>query len=662
MTQQAAIKKRPTTTVSLQCLELHPNNVRRAAPAGIAELADSIARDGLLNPLTVCSHPTEAQIMLVPAGGRRLAALQLLAKQKRIPEDYGVPVTVVQPEEAEIISLTENQMREQMHPIDQFLAFKAQVDAGQPIPDVAARFGVTETFVKQRLKLASVSPKLIDVYRVGKMTLEQLQAFSVNDNHTRQEEVWKEIKSSRWDDDPDDIKRELFNDQTGADDTRLKFVGLKAYQKAGGAVIEADLFAEKGDETKTLSDPDLLERLALEKLQKRAAKLQKDEGLAWCEAMTDFNFYDGKFSRVPTSHREMTKAEAKQYNDIEKKLEAKQKELDTCQDADDVDDALEDRLIDEINALEGQRDAIDEACLVPHPDAQEYIGAVVSLTLNGQVGIERNLIRKDDLKKLKPMEKPVQNSGTTNDEQPPEPTAGHSEKLVKKLLAHKTAILRNQIAKTKSGLGIMVYHMLIDIDEGMHFEDDLNMMGFGGPLLLNTRTIGLHEADDIEDSKAVLELKQQESKLLEPIRKHLKSVKSTSPGDRPRALYNFIMDAPMDYQLELLSFLVATQMYSGKRDMEIIEQDFMSDAETADYWKPTRASYFDQVPKAQIVAAVTEKYGEERGAHLAKLTKSEAADRAEDELKDSKWLPAPMKVTPKAPPAKSTKPKKAAAA
>lgn len=629
--------------IPLNKLERHPDNVRKMKPSGITELAASIERDGLLQNLTVVDGLTKGKHLVI-AGARRLAALQLLAKNKKIPQDFAVPCRVVTPADAEAVSLAENQMREQMHPIDQFLAFKAQVDAGQPIPDVAARFGVTEQFVKQRLKLAAVSPKLIDEYRAGKMTLEQLQAFTVTGDHERQLEVWNEVKNSRWDNEPSDIKSTLLNDAVEADDERLKFVGVQAYQKAGGAIIEADLFADKGDESKTLSDPELLERLAIEKLQKRAAKLQKDEGLAWCEPIINFNLYGSDYARVPTTTRDMTKAEAKQYKAIEDKLEAKQKELDAMQESGVEDDEAEEKLCDEIQELEDQRDAIDEACTIPHPDAQQYAGAVVSIDRKGKIEIERNLIRNGDLKQLKKI-KPAQQQGKSEDDGDADPApaaeSGHSEKLVRKLTAHKTAILRNQIAKRKDGAGIMAYHLLIDLVQGMNIED-LDLMCAEAPLTLHSRTASLNDADDIESSKALQEFKQREVELLAPIRKALKGAKDNIE----QALYDYIMSETTDYQLELLTFLVATQVHlvPGAVKTEVIERDFLSDLIVAEYWQPTRASYFDHVSKAQIVAAVTEKMGEERGAHLAKLTKPEAADRAEEALKDSGWLPGPMRV------------------
>src|SRR3546814_6605242 len=91
---------------------------------------------------------------------------------------------------AEEDSLAENVHREPLHPLDQFRAMQKLVAQGSDIETVAATFMVTPAVVKQRLKLADVSPKLHDIYAEDGMTLDQLMAFSVASDHARQEQVW----------------------------------------------------------------------------------------------------------------------------------------------------------------------------------------------------------------------------------------------------------------------------------------------------------------------------------------------------------------------------------------------------------------------------------------------------------------------------------------
>ena len=80
-----------------------------------------------------------------------------------------------------------------MHPADQFDAFKTLVEKGTPIEDVAGRFGVTALVVKQRLKLANVSPALVALFREDTVTLEQMMALAVTDDHEAQERVWDAV-------------------------------------------------------------------------------------------------------------------------------------------------------------------------------------------------------------------------------------------------------------------------------------------------------------------------------------------------------------------------------------------------------------------------------------------------------------------------------------
>ena len=85
------------------------------------------------------------------------------------------------------MGLTENVQREAMHPGEQFDAFAALVAEGRPVEDIAADFGVTPLVVRRRLKLANVSPRLLADYRADAITLDQLMALAITDDHTAQE-------------------------------------------------------------------------------------------------------------------------------------------------------------------------------------------------------------------------------------------------------------------------------------------------------------------------------------------------------------------------------------------------------------------------------------------------------------------------------------------
>jgi len=170
-------------------LVLSQANVRRIkAGVSIEELAEDIARRTLLQSLTVRpvldDDGAETGTFEIPAGGRRYRALELLVKQKKLARTAPVPCVVRTEGLAEEDSLAENVQRAPLHPLDQFRSFR---DLSEE--EIAATFFVSVQVVKQRLKLAAVSPKLLEVYAEDGMTLDQLMAFTVNPNYERQEQV-----------------------------------------------------------------------------------------------------------------------------------------------------------------------------------------------------------------------------------------------------------------------------------------------------------------------------------------------------------------------------------------------------------------------------------------------------------------------------------------
>ena len=118
---------------------------------------------------------------------------------------------------------------------------------------------MTPAVVKQRLRLASVSEKLLDIYAEDGMTLEQLMAFTVTTDQARQEQVWEALRQS-YNKEPYLIRRQLTESAVRATDRRARFVGLESYEAAGGAVLR-DLFENDGGGW--LQDVALLDRLAI---------------------------------------------------------------------------------------------------------------------------------------------------------------------------------------------------------------------------------------------------------------------------------------------------------------------------------------------------------------------------------------------------------------
>ncbi|MVA27875.1 ParB/RepB/Spo0J family partition protein, partial [Agrobacterium vitis] len=197
-------------------LILSQSNVRRIkAGVSIEDLAVSIARRGLIQSLHVRpvldADGQETGMFEVPAGGRRYQALAILVKQKRLAKTAPVPCVVGDAASGilmEEISFAENDERVPPHPLDQYRAFQTMRDKGMTEEDIAAAFLIDVNVVKQRLRLASISPVLLDIYAEDGIELKQLMAFTVSQDHARQEQVWAAIKDG-WQKEPWQIRRML---------------------------------------------------------------------------------------------------------------------------------------------------------------------------------------------------------------------------------------------------------------------------------------------------------------------------------------------------------------------------------------------------------------------------------------------------------------------
>lgn len=214
--------------------------------------------------------------------GRRVAQL-LRVKRKEIRKTELIPVRVDTTNDPHEISLDENVTRTGMHPADQFEAFR---DLGERLgygaEAIAARFGVSASIVRQRLRLGAVSPALMAIYRQGDLTLEQLMAFAVCNEHARQEQVYEGLS---WNKSPSTIRQAMTERHVRASDRRARFVGAEAYAEAGGTILR-DLFTEDGGGW--FEDVALLDRLTSEKLASLADEVQTSEGWAWVEAAIDY--------------------------------------------------------------------------------------------------------------------------------------------------------------------------------------------------------------------------------------------------------------------------------------------------------------------------------------------------------------------------------------
>ena len=603
-------------------------NARTAPRLSIPELAASISRVGLLQNLIVILAADGEQYEVV-AGDRRLTALKLLAKKKRIAADHDVPCLLVPDASARTVSLAENLLREQMHPADQFEAFAALVKEGRPIEDIAADFGVSPLTVQRRLKLANVSSRLMADYRTGTVTLEQLMALTITDDHAAQEAAY--YSAPEWQRGASALRERLTEREIDATHSLVRFVGLDAYTKAGGG-LRRDLFADDDSGT-YLTDAALLETLVRGKLDALAEDV-RGEGWAWVEAVPHMSHADRQtFQNAPRQRREPTAREARRIASLQGRLDKIDTTLEEAYDAEDEDKVttLEERR----EQVAGELQAIEDVLQDYAPDVRAVAGAIVTLDREGEAVIHRGLLREAEAKALRTLHRLRQgfaeggtamneDEGDADDEAPK--TANVSDRLAQRLSAHRTAALQIEVARHPHvALAALVHGMVQTVLQPDAYSDGLPL---GVRLTVKDRLEGM--APDWPESSAAVALRT------------LQEVAGKALPQDSAELFATLLAKSQDQLVRLLAVCVAstvdvvtpraTQHQPGEELAQAVGLDM------AAWWKPTADSYFRHVSKAVILAAV-EQFAPSHVARLSKLKKADIASEAERLAEGTGWMP-----------------------
>ena len=661
----------PSRDIPFDKLVLSQSNVRRIkAGVSVEELAEDIARRGLLQSLNVRpvldADGVETGVFEIPAGGRRFQALSLLVKQKRLAKTAPIPC-IVRDGASEILaeddSLAENMQRIALHPLDQFRAFQALREKGQGEEAIAAAFFVTAQIVKQRLKLASVAPALLEVYAEDGMTLEQLMAFTVNPDHARQVQVWDAVKNS-WNKEPSAIRRMLTETSVRASDRRAVFVGLGAYEVAGGVVLR-DLF--HGDDGGWLDDPALLDRLVAEKLQAEAESLAS-EGWKWIEVATDLPYgYSHGLRRLAGDPAPMTDEETAAHAVLLAEYRALEEEY-----------SGQDEYPEEIDARLGQlemaMEALEQRTLIYDEAEIARAGVFVTLDRDGSLAVYRGYVRPED----EPREESsvqdgdgaavmgqggnVDGSGwqhsrtsvggtviTTGgqpigadlpDEEEDGALKPLPERLVMELTAHRTLALREAIGRSPEvALTLLLLKLVTDTFR--------TSSASGSCLEASVRHVYMSaQAPDLKDSIV--------AKLVDE--RHAAWEADLPLGD-DAALWDYLTVLDQGSRLALLAHCLSfginalhekvnpygAGISASGLTRRMTHADLVARAVDLDMvetgWEPTVDGYLNRVPKARILEAVREAKGEGTAQLLDHLKKGEMATEAERLLKGSGWLP-----------------------
>jgi ParB family transcriptional regulator, chromosome partitioning protein len=635
-------------------LVLSQSNVRRVkAGVSIEELATDIARRTLLQSLTVRpvldEHGAETGMFEIPAGGRRYRALELLVKQKRLARNAPIPCVVRTEGIAEEDSLAENIQRAPLHPLDQFRAFMTLREKGQSEEEIAAVFFVSVNVVKQRLRLASVSPKLHEAYAEDEMNLDQLMAFSVNPDHERQEQVWEAIQRS-YNKEPTQIRRLLTEGAVRASDKRARYAG-EAYEAAGGLIMR-DLF--QADDGGWLQDACLLDRLVTGRLERDAAAVRA-EGWKWAEVAPGFPYGHTYGMRVisgvqPPLTEEQTATIAALQAEMEKIEEA-------YAEADEYPDDVADRL----NEIEETLAAINDR--PPVYDAADIAraGAFVSIDGSGQLRVERGYFRREDEPLVHaPGDGDADASDEAGEDVSEGPEAGAadvqrtvvtaaggeteleedegfrplSDKLLTELTAYRTLALREAVGNDPGIAYLAALHVLClklfyryALDSCLEIDGKSVMFGNQAPGLGDT---WLAARVDARHRNWAEQLPDDPGALWDAL--------TAFDSDSREALFAHCVSLTVNAVHEAFNRRPKAHAHAA-RLAETVSLDMVAAG-----WTPTVDNYLGRVTKARILEAVREAKGEQSAQSIDHLKKGDMAAEAERLLEGTRWLPEPLRT------------------
>ncbi|WP_072387097.1 ParB/RepB/Spo0J family partition protein [Hyphomicrobium sp. CS1BSMeth3] len=567
--------------IPLNKLVLSEQNVRRTLTnAGIAELAANIAAQGLHQNLNVILR--DDGTAEVTAGGRRLRALKLLADDGTIPADWPVPcLPLAAREDAREVSLAENTMRAPMHPDDEFEAFNNLVTSGVPIEDVAARYGVTPAVVKQRMKLAAVSPKLRKLFREGKMTLQQVMAFTLTDDVKKQEKAWRGL--DQWErEDADNIKAVLTENSIPGHHKLARFVGLKAYEKAGGTITR-DLFDD--DNAVHFDNPELLQQLAEQKLEAEAAKLQK-EGWAWTKATIDPQYATPYGHLTPINEPD---PEDPEYEAAEQRMEE-----------------------------EGPQYSAEQ---------METAGTTLSITHDGRLSITRGLVM--------PKSKADAAPGKENEiAQPPKPE--YSNRLMDELAHQHTNALRHALAQDPNIALVTLTHALTSqvLYDGRATS------------ALNIRAISFNTTrpefvPNPEECPAIAALDAARAAWMKKLPKDEGKLFAWLMKQEPATITELLT---FSTALTLQATIPPNTAEHDRRPVaQQVAKSLTSGFDMAAHWEATAEGFLGRLSKAQLAKALEETKQAPLAERILKMKREDAIRETARALKGKGWLPTPLK-------------------
>lgn len=633
-------------------LELSQKNVRNIkSGVSLEDLANDIALRGLLMSLNVRpilgKNQEETGRYEVPAGGRRYRALELLIKQKRMAKAEPIPCIVKRggATSVEDDSLAENAHRLQLHPLDQFRAFQTLHLQGLGEEEIAARYFVSVSTVRQRLRLASVSPRLLDLYANEEIKLEQVMAFSITNDHVRQEQVWDTVSRSHVHE-PYYIRRLLTETAVRATDRRAVYVGIETYEAAGGLVMR-DLFEQ--DQGGWLQDPALLEQLVFEKLKVDAEKLKAAEGWKWVDAAIDFAYgHASGLRRFYGDRAELTADELARHEQVKTEYDRLDAEYAEAEEHCAETETRLEELGNELDRLNDRPYVFDSAEIARG-------GAFISLGASGELQIERGFVRPEDDPVVEvhdadagnhPGDDGVSSSttgGITFNGKPvavePEDEEDDrirplSDRVIEDLTATRTIALRNALVGDPVIAFVAALHAFV--------LKTFFVYGSDSCLEVTMQSAKFGQTHGLGDTVWAREIEQRHE---------------AWGHDLPKSsaeLWAYLLTLDDASRQALFAHCVSLSLNAvvqpwNRRPAAIAHAEELARSIGFDMveagWTPTVENYLGRVTKAHILQAVREAKGEQPAQLIDHLKKADMAREAARLLEGSGWLPEPLRST-----------------
>ncbi|CAI2534972.1 plasmid partitioning protein [Serratia ficaria] len=592
-------------------------------------MATSIEGSGLLQNLIV--FVMDDGKYGVAAGETRRLGLNLLMEQGRsaagvpVTPEFMVAVLVVEKDDAYAISIAENVRRTILQPADQLENIRKLAEKGTPADRIGAILGFSTMHVKKCLKLTTVAPALLELLKTDEITFDQLAALGATDDHQRQLQAWERGNYYVGDRRPKALRDSVLNNEVSADKSDLvDFVGLEAYQAAGGEIRE-DLFAE----SVILTNPLQLESLAVEKLQDAADAVAKQEGWAWslgrCRPVQRYNNNDEKLFEIMRRNKKLTDEQDTELA----QLVAEKEMLEDLLDGADADDDWEHA--PRVAQIEVRLAEINEEAEISKWAADDRaVAGVVAYLDKGKICIQRGLMKMEDIKLQEKVEREEVKKKT------PPLERGLSQALVASLSAERTLAVSAALAQNPNvAIALHTFTLANRIfDNGYNF-------------VLHT-TIDSQRSICLNDSKDAGSENGVANKALNELHENWLNRFPQGWTDG----FEWLLEWPQADVLALLTYCIShavngkeAHMSDNRVASRLTRIEQALNFQIGDWWKPTAANFFSRIAKEQIVDALNSAGESGKAKDAEGMKRKDAAEFAEAVLIDTDWLPSCMAST-----------------